>query len=73
MSAVFVQDLVERSVRTFIQASLGVVAADLAGVTSVDGARALLISGVAAGLSAVMSLLSRSVGDPQSGSALPPH
>lgn len=73
MSTAFVQDLVERSVRTFVQTVLGVAAAGVAGVVDIDGAKALLISSVAAGLSAVMSLLSRSVGDPQSGSVLPPH
>lgn len=66
----FTRDLLERAVRTFVQAALAVAAADLAGLTSVDGAKALFISAVAAGLSAVMSLLARNVGAPDSPSVL---
>lgn len=67
----FTRDLLERAVRTFVQAALAVAAADLAGLTSVDGAKALFISAVAAGLSAVMSLLARNVGVADSPSVLP--
>jgi hypothetical protein len=72
MESSFLADLLERSVRTFIQAVLATAAADVSGVTSLDGGKALLISAVAAGISAVMSLLSRNVGDPSNGSVLPP-
>lgn len=66
----FQKDLAERVLRTFVQAALAVVVTDLAGVTSVDGARALGVAAIAAGLSATIGLLSRSVGDPESASAI---
>lgn len=50
-------DIAERMVRTFVQAALAVVATDLAGVTSVDGLRTVLVAGAAAGLAAVLGLL----------------
>ncbi|MFM7062633.1 MAG: holin [Actinomycetes bacterium] len=67
----FQKDLLERVLRTFVQAALAVVVTDLAGVTSVDGAKALLVAAVAAGVSAVVGLLSKNVGDPDSASAIP--
>jgi hypothetical protein len=66
----FQKDLAERVVRTFVQAALAVVVTDLAGVTSVDGARTLLVAAVAAGVSACVNLACRSLGDPDSGSAI---
>lgn len=64
----FAADLVERIIRTFVQAAGAVVATDLAGVTSVDAAKGLLIAAVAAGLSAAMGLLSRQFGSPDNAS-----
>jgi hypothetical protein len=72
MSQQFIMDLAERSIRTFIQAALGVVALNLATVTSIDTAKGLFVSAVAAGVSAIMSLISKNVGTPDSGSVLPP-
>ena len=66
----FQKDLAERVLRTFVQAALAVVVTDLAGVTSVDGAKALVVAAVAAGVSAVVGLLSRNLGDPDSASAI---
>ena len=66
----FQKDLVERVLRTFVQAALAVVVTDLAGVTSVDGARALGVAAIAAGLSATIGLLSKNLGDPDSASAI---
>ena len=66
----FQKDLLERVLRTFVQAALAVVVTDLAGVTSVDGAKALVVAAVAAGVSAVVGLLSRNLGDPDSASAI---
>jgi hypothetical protein len=66
----FQKDLAERVVRTFVQAALAVVVTDLAGVTSVDGARTLLVAAVAAGVSACVGLLSKNLGDPDSASAI---
>lgn len=62
MNRTFYTDLAERAVRTFLQATLAVIAADLANVTSVDAAKTVLIAAVAAGLSAVMSMIGRNVG-----------
>ncbi len=58
----FAADLVERIIRTFLQAALAVVATDLAGVTSLDAAKGLALAGIAAGLSAVMGLVGRQFG-----------
>ena len=66
----FQKDLAERVLRTFVQAALAVVVTDLAGVTSVDGARTLLVAAVAAGVSAGVGLLSKNLGDPDSASAI---
>lgn len=64
-------DLAERVVRTFIQAALAVVTTDLVGVTDIDSGKALLIAAAAAGLSAVIGLLGRHVGDPGTASFAP--
>lgn len=68
----FYADLGERALRTFVQAALGVIAADLAGVTSLDTAKGVLIAAIAAGFSAVMSLISRNVGPADSASVIVP-
>jgi hypothetical protein len=62
------KDLAERMARTFLQAALAVVAANIAGLTDVDTAKTLVVSAVAAGLSAVMSLVAGHVGDPSNAS-----
>lgn len=60
----FTKDLIERAVRTFIQAALAVVAANLAGVTSLDTAKGVGIAAASAGISAVMSLIAKNWGEP---------
>jgi hypothetical protein len=64
-------DLAERVVRTFIQAALAVVTTDLAGVTDLDSGKALLVAAAAAGLAAVVGLVGRQFGDPDSASFVP--
>jgi len=68
----FARLLLERAVRAFIA---GAAAALSVGATSasfsVPGLKALLIGAGAAGVSAVMSLLSQAIGDPTSTSFLP--
>ena len=66
----FQKDLAERVLRTFVQAALAVVVTDLAGITSVDGAKTLGVAAIAAGLSAVIGLVSKNLGDPESASAI---
>ena len=66
----FQKDLAERVLRTFVQAALAVVVTDLAGVTSVDGVKTLGVAAIAAGLSAVIGLVSKNLGDPDSASAI---
>jgi hypothetical protein len=56
-------DIAERMVRTFIQAALAVIATDLVGVTSVDGLRTVLVAGAAAGLAAVLGLVTLNSND----------
>jgi hypothetical protein len=59
--------LVERCARAAVAAAIGVTSTQLAAGTF-DGAtlRTLAISAIAAGVSAVLSLLSRLIGDPAS-------
>lgn len=64
-------DLLERVVRTFVQAALAVVVTDLAGVTDLDTLKALGVAAAAAGFSAVIGLLGRHVGDPDTASFAP--
>lgn len=64
----FQKDLLERVTRTFVQAALAVVAANLAGLVDLDGVKTVAVSAFAAGLSAVMSLVATHVGDPQTAS-----
>ena len=66
----FQKDLLERVLRTFTQAALAVVVTDLAGVTSVDGARTLLVAAIAAGLSATIGIVAKGLGDPDSASVI---
>lgn len=61
-------DLLERVVRTFVQAALAVVVTDLAGVTDLDTLKALGVAAAAAGFAAVVGLLGRYVGDPDTAS-----
>ena len=68
----FTKDLLERAVRTFIQAALAVLASDLLGLTNVDTAKTLGVAAISAGLSAVMSLLAANVGPKGSASVVVP-
>lgn len=66
----FTRDLLERAVRTFIQTAVAVFVAGWAGDFSTPALRTAALSGLAAGVSAVMSLLAKPVGDPESASVL---
>jgi hypothetical protein len=67
----FQKDLLERVVRTFVQAALALAATQLAGVTSLDSAKALVVAAVAAGFAAVIGLVSKDLGsDHDSASAI---
>lgn len=68
----FQKDLVERVGRTALQAFLACVATSVAGWTDITSAKAGAVAGIAAAISAVINLLCRSVGDPNSGSAIEP-
>jgi hypothetical protein len=74
----FTKDLLERAIKTFLQAGIGAFAAALAvpaDFADLSAWRAMLLAAgvgaVAAGLSAVSSLLSRNVGQPGTASAVP--
>lgn len=58
------RDFAERVIRTFIAAALAVAAAGISGVVDWDSGKALLLSAMAAGTTAAMSLLAKMVGDP---------
>lgn len=65
----FQKDVIERVVRTFAQAALAVITVQLASPSfTVDSLQATGVAAVAAGLSALMGLAGRFVGDPTSGS-----
>jgi hypothetical protein len=62
------RDLAERIIRTFMAAAFAAVAASISGIIDWDSAKALLLSAMAAGFSAAIGLLAKTVGDPQSAS-----
>lgn len=50
-------DILVRSLKTFVQAFLATVAVGVTNVTSIDSAQALAIAGVSAGISAVWNFV----------------
>lgn len=68
----FTKDLVERAIRTFLQAALAVLAADITGLTDIDTAKAIGVAAISAGISAVMSLIARNIGPADSASVINP-
>lgn len=64
----FTRDLLERTVRTFIQAALAVLVTNVAGVTDIDTAKAAGLAALAAGFSAAIGLLAKSFGNPEDAS-----
>jgi hypothetical protein len=66
----FQKDLAERVVRTFVAAALAVAAAGIAGVHDLDGLRGIVLAAGAAGVSAVLGLVTKSIGDPTTASVL---
>jgi malic enzyme len=67
----FSKNLIERAVRAFIAGATASVAASIASTDiSLTGGKALIVGAGAAGVSAVMTLLSQLFGDPKSGSFL---
>lgn len=65
----FQRDLLERAARTFIQAAIAVFAVEVANPNvSVDSLQAAAIAAVSAGISALMALAGKTIGDPDTGS-----
>ena len=65
----FQRDLIERVLRTMVQAAIAVAVVHLSDPAfSIDNWQAAAVAAVAAGLSAGMALLGKTVGDPDSGS-----
>lgn len=64
MTPTFTTDLIERVVRTALFTFLSVASTTVAGVTDITTAKAALVSAGAAAMSAVVGLLSRNVGRP---------
>lgn len=65
----FQRDLIERVLRTAIQAACAVVAVQLADPNfTIDSLQGVAVAAIAGGLSAGMALLGKTVGDPDSGS-----
>jgi len=62
------RDLAERIIRTFLAAAFAAVAANVAGIVDWNSGKAIAVSAIAAGMSAAIGLLARTVGDPQSAS-----
>jgi hypothetical protein len=65
--------LVERMVRAFLAAAIATLAAGINNNPNInaDGARALAVGAIAAGISACLSMVSQFAGDPRSTSFLP--
>lgn len=64
----FTRDLLERVIRTFIQAALAVLVTNVAGVTDVSTAKAAGLAAIAAGFSAVVALVAKQFGNPDDAS-----
>jgi hypothetical protein len=65
----FQRDLIERVVRTAIQAAIAVAVVHLSDPNfTIDSLQGMAVAAIAAGLSAGMALLGRTVGDPDTGS-----
>jgi hypothetical protein len=65
----FQRDVLERCLRTFLQAAIGVLALELSNPdVSLDSLQAAGVGAVAAGISALMSWVGKTMGDPNSGS-----
>jgi len=65
----FQRDLIERVARTAIQAAIAVAVVHLSDPNfTIDSLQGVAVAAVAAGLSAGMALIGKTVGDPDSGS-----
>ena len=65
----FQRDLLERAARTFIQAAVAVFLVEVSNPdVSLDSLQAAAIAAVSAGLSALMALAGKTIGDPDTGS-----
>jgi hypothetical protein len=65
----FQRDLIERVARTAIQAAIAVAVVHLSDPNfTIDSLQGVAVAAVAAGLSAGMALLGKTIGDPNSGS-----
>lgn len=65
----FQRDLAERVVRTAVQAAIAVAVVHLSDPNfTIDSLQGVAVAAVAAGLSAGMALIGKTIGDPDSGS-----
>ncbi len=65
----FQRDLVERVLRTAVQAAIAVAVVHLADPNfTIDSLQGVAVAAVAAGVSAGMALIGKTIGDPDSGS-----
>lgn len=65
--SLFTKLLLERCVRAFAAAAIGVLSIQLAnGDVTIDAARTIGVAAIAAGVSAVFSVISQAIGDPAS-------
>ncbi|MGA1075242.1 MAG: holin [Ilumatobacteraceae bacterium] len=65
----FQRDMLERVLRTAVQAACAVVAVELADPAfTIDSLQAVAVAAVAAAISAGMAMVGKTIGDPDSGS-----
>jgi len=65
----FQRDFAERVLRTAVQAMIGVVVVSLSDQAfTIDSLQGIAVAAVAAGVSAGMALIGKTIGDPDSGS-----
>jgi hypothetical protein len=65
----FQRDVLERCLRTFLQAAIGVLALELSNPdVSLSSLQAAGVGAIAAGISALMSWFGKTIGDPDTGS-----
>lgn len=68
MSTIWLKDAAERVIATYLQAFMGLVTADLFGLTGMDSFKAAAIAAIPAALSAAKAAIAVLFGDPESAS-----
>lgn len=66
----FIKDLLERCARSFVGGLMAVLVANLSSVTDLDAAKAVGVSALYAGAAAVLAVITKQFGNPDTASML---